>query len=973
MNTKQPLELLVSLSDLKSICFKYKKLILIAAIAGGLLGLTYSLTRPIEYVVEASFKEKGSSSGSGESSMSALLMMSGDSNEQEAISIFSSRRLMETLAKRLNMQLAIKENHYTPGIFGKIRDNLKLSYSVYKERSKPSLYDTKYILLPSNIYYTHETPLALQIQFLNNNTFKVSSDDKDYGTGQLDTPFITSDFSFTLASNEPQLTSRNFQATLIPLTPLAEGLKKIVSIKANEYDKSLFLLTYRHPERHFAANVLNTLMTSYKDYLQEEQNRIAQEQLAYLENRQNKLGHQLQTLMNAHAEETSNDLSTFGSANSEIAMQYLVSNQQKYQEKKQNVELEMKRLHKAQQEGYAYFEHYATGNDVVTVHQTLNQIRDLKQQADAISVAVRNSSEVSPETMQENFTKQIEELYQARRYSDETDQLIADVESDLLHETSYTIFDNPKYLVRAWHEQLHSHLAKEQEHQDDSWQDTKTTFRSYLGNLSRYFQVVAQTLQERLAHQQISPSEFEGIDLKTANDLFTSYSAQLDQAEANILQHQFIIEEMKDPDFEITALSPSLADPVSQEMIQKASIIRMSLKDENNRSVKEQERLRSELDLQKRVLTVHLEQMIKLQRLKHSLIKEKIHGLQNTTLALIDQKISILEKHLADYIESRLATLDHEKEVIDTHLKTVRTEMAALPQKRVSEQLIQQRMEMNKRMIEELSRLVESKNISNNLETNQSTALDAAIAPVYPRQPHILLLTVAGALGGAFMAICGCLLGSIATGVRASPENLKLANQNVSGSISSQLNTLSDIKLLRDSDLDTLRKLITFFNTQPTKQHTILVVQGNGPDLVPHLGHLLQLQDKKVLTLSLTFDQQGTLPGLIQYLEGQAAMPTVTHQGYGDMISAGGIYRFNHELLSSPKFDQLLETLQKKYDWIFAVTKDRADEARLRTLMARYSEALVVITDESLNEIAPVLDFGLEKEHAVTYVFASNQ
>ena len=80
-----------------------------------------------------------------------------------------------------------------------------------------------------------------------------------------------------------------------------------------------------------------------------------------------------------------------------------------------------------------------------------------------------------------------------------------------------------------------------------------------------------------------------------------NYNRALNDVQANIRQLDFMIDQLKHPDFEVTSLSSIQNDFVTNEMVSKASQIVQTIKDQNNRSAKEIERLKDQLNVAKRI------------------------------------------------------------------------------------------------------------------------------------------------------------------------------------------------------------------------------------------------------------------------------------------------------------------------------------------------------------------------------------
>ncbi len=246
--------------------------------------------------------------------------------------------------------------------------------------------------------------------------------------------------------------------------------------------------------------------------------------------------------------------------------------------------------------------------------------------------------------------------------------------------------------------------------------------------------------------------DFQGIDLKTSQDLFVSYTHKLNEIESQMMQNKFIINKMNQEDFELSSLATILNDQISLDMSTKATLLAINLKDSNNRSLKEQERIKEDLDLQKRFLSTHLENANQLLSLNENLMHYKVKSLQNMTLGLVKQQISLLQDNLAEYIQSRIHNLKAEAEIIEQHKLELMNQMTALPSKWVSEKMINLEMEVNQKMVEEVSKLVETKNISSNLEIIQSTVIDEAKAPIHPKSSRPFLFAVLGSIIGSLFS-----------------------------------------------------------------------------------------------------------------------------------------------------------------------------------------------------------------------------
>jgi len=399
-------------------------------------------------------------------------------------------------------------------------------------------------------------------------------------------------------------------------------------------------------------------------------------------------------------------------------------------------------------------------------------------------------------------------------------------------------------------------------------------------------------------------------------------------------------------------------------MIKKASTLVLTLRDQNNQSVREQERLKEELDLQRTFLSLHLKQTVQLMQLNKQLIDEKVFALQNVSIELIHRQISLLENTLKDYLESRLENLRQERVLINEHLKHIRNDMASLPKKWAAEQLLEQEVETNKLIVEEIAKMVESKNITHNLEMIQSAPIDLSIPPVHPIMPKVFLFTILGFLfGGLFGS--GLAFGkTITKGIDASPDNLRQMGYSVAGKLSSGYHG-DGAAPISDGDLETLRRLQSYVDPEGK---LLLLVEGRGPDYSKDLSALFKKKNKKVLRIYLDFDSSTSdiKSGLLQYLEGSVSSPTIHSGEEGDLILPGGMSRFSTELLSSEAFHSLIDQLKQRYDWIIGITHASPASVEADSLLTLFPNVVVTLSDEKVEELSNYPD------RKTVFLFASN-
>lgn len=970
-----PDELLLTFQDVKHIIRKNARKIWLSATFFALLAFLFGISRPITYQAEGTFKEKSKSqSGMNKSLITQLV---GESSDSDALTLMSSRKIAEQLVLKMGWQAVLVKDEYAFPLFSwqNIKNNLLTEYALLRNYKTPIINDRTKEIQVESVYYPAEIPIKLSLRVESKNAYTLYlPNGKELGTGIFGKPFSNELFSITLLNlAHTSLKGVEYHLTLLPLGKLAENVLKDMKIENDKIDKSLIKIALKHPDRHQAAAALEKLMATYQEHLHNDHQRTSDLQVDYLVQRQKEMASQLAEVMHKHADTLSSDLSNTGFATSGKAMEFLAQNQQSLKQKLLSLELDLQRLENMRQSDAMDFEGVSTSSSHEPINRISAEIRSLKQQADALNLAIRNSP-TNSQAFQQSFTNQLNELDEVKNTYHDANLMLASLENNELPQAYPSLLENPKFIVKMWYERA---KACSMSNDPAKWLQCKQSFVDYLTQLAYYLNNYQHNIEERLAHQQTPLAEFQGINLQTAKEIYINYSKDLSESEAQAIQQRFIISQISDPAFEISSLSTVLTDPISTQMISKASDIILSLKDSDNRSIKEQERLKADLAIQKGFLITHLQQTQQLLELRQQFLKEKILSLQSINLSLIHEQISLLENQIKKYISNAIANHLQEQKLLNDNLHELRLEMAAFPQKWASEQMIEQQMKINQTMVEEITKLVESKNISNNLEKIQSAPLDSPIIPLHPKSPRLLLLILIGGVLGSLLSIAWVLAQSISKGIETTAEHLQQAGMHVSGPLSRKAHNVDEKNRLLDNDLDTLRRLIGFLQqdkstakSAPAGQ-TLAILKSLGPNYAPTLAQLLALQGLKTLVIDLSFEESAPSDnGLLQYLEGKVNQPAITRQKSYDQMTSGGFCRYANELLSSQLFQDLLSKLKAQYDWILIVSKALPESAEAENLLKISPNAIVSLTGESWQQLRQYLQHARLPHHRVSFIIA---
>ncbi len=304
------------------------------------------------------------------------------------------------------------------------------------------------------------------------------------------------------------------------------------------------------------------------------------------------------------------------------------------------------------------------------------------------------------------------------------------------------------------------------------------------GPLLEQILFLSQVRQQRdlmnlsLIADNAASTENDGLSLETSRELYIHFCKAQSNLDEQIEKMHYLSKKVLDPNFEISSLGTALEDQVSRQIIHQASEISLALQEEGARSEKEKERLRAQMQRQRDFLKDHLLHTAHLQELQKQTVQENKAGLQRNILNLLDKQIVLAQKKIKEGIQTRLSSIQEEEKQQQLHMGHINKEMSGQPEKWMHEEMVKQNMDLNKVVIEEISRLVETKNISHHLDMIRSEPLMLAEPPLKPNFPSFFFF---GCLGALATGLGYLFYAAAVHGVKATSENLKRSGYAVLG------------------------------------------------------------------------------------------------------------------------------------------------------------------------------------------------
>src|SRR3989339_1372274 len=662
METK---EVFFAWKDVKRLFLRKKKIYKFFLIGSFFGVLLLFLMGPVRYQATATFKESKQEygvKGQSEFLMSVLQSAASFSREEGVQSMFASRTLIREVVNQLGLQVDNKEF-----VLLRLIKNIRANFSAELGMSVSKINPFQFSHVLSDI----EKPISFFITFQEADLFEVLNDKKQkVAEGRLGCPTFCFDSSFQLdrAENIKRGKLYSFQ-----ITPWFDVVKKMASslvIQSHKKDKNILSLKFVYKEAKKSAEFVNALMFAYQEYLKKENEEISRLQMNYLDKRQSELMEKYEESLSSH-------------------MNFLDEN------------LEGSGFMTLKQES----ETLAKPNE-----EFLGRLYDLDLQLSRLSARKKEKKEKKNLQLALDIEDPLEKLYAKRQelliQNDLEKQRMLDKEIQnlfvFLDQKDTSLFEGkiPQGLSSAF-------LKGLQEIQKCSIEDGKVKEKK-----ESLKKILERDCKEKIQSHLFY--ELEGINPETAQKLFVEYNEQLDALRVQVGQLQEVKDKILLPEFEIASLSSLLTDPVSLEMIQKAGQKNLELHDKANYSLKDIERIQNGLDVQKRFLLQHIQQILSLQELKMKLFEEKITSLQQTSIH----------------------QLEVEKELVQKQLLSLKDRMKSLPGKWKRENELKMKRDLSLSVIEGLTQLSESKNIDAELFQVGSKPIDLAFVP---HKPHLRL------------------------------------------------------------------------------------------------------------------------------------------------------------------------------------------------------------------------------------------
>jgi len=906
---------LITYTDLKHLFLRHRTKIKKGALFCGLAVFAFLLLKEPSYRVEAAFKQGTKPSEASSQMKEVFQQLLPPTLESGVATTMRSQEVLRDAVETLGLQISPKREFFLWRGLRRIGENLRAELTTSLSDKDPFYFE--------GVSYSGEENLPFFIEWKGEERFYLlDQTKKKVSEGKIGEPIPFQSAHFTLKQLPRNVQKdRPYGFLMQPWMKVVEGLKKKLDVRPLKTDKNIFHLSFSARDRHFASTFLNQVMLSYQKRLKRENEVICEEQICYLKEREKQLIDDLERAFGDHVTYLVENIGKNGCMGFSQEWEMLKEPKTHYLSKLFQVDVELERLLLGKQPPFS--------GSLFDKEMNIKKVRGPSH--------LQRRAPLEEESIQQKLEMPlIAEIQQVDAQISEAKRLLHCLEKgEDLPPVAFLLSD-PKSTIAHLVEEIFKPQPDEE----------KAYSVSCLQGAIEQLELKYEMLSEDLGLQERGSHDFTGLSLETAQKLMIAYTEQKDRLQAEIKELVYLTDHLVSPDFELSSLATFIEGPVAGELIQRAGLVALQLKDESNRTPREQERLSELLTTQKHFLSQYIFQTVDLKKMRMKLLEDKINFLRRRTINL----------------------LRSEKDLLGQKLQEINVEMRTLPEKWKRESLLTLKQEMGSMMVQAVSELVENKTWNQKTFQVTSRPLDLAVPPLEPQHPGILLFSLIASLLGGAGSYLFFFCRSLFRGLPVSEENLRLSGLPVLGSLSQ--NGHSSLLEMREADLETLRRLAEFLAKEEGK--VTACVGGKYRDYSKALAEILAMRGKKVLLIECVFSREvEKRMGLWQFLHGLVETPPIYREGGYALLPSGATTRHGAELISSPGFSKLLSEVKSEYDTILLFSDASLTKAEAIGLLKIADRAIVTVQQESKELLAPYSDWAQKQgKERTTFIYA---
>lgn len=912
-------------SDIKELFCRSYFWIIVGVLVFGVAGFWVRSQVPVKHKIHAIFKDHEKNSGETKSAFNTLLKSIDVSVQKEGGHVLlTSTPVIQPVIEQLGLQGVVQERSILSESWLQCRRALSAELRV------PLVEEETFSF--KEISYSGERVKRFKLFFRSKEHFELRDrKERLIAIGEVGIPLTASDVTFTIETVPSELKLRfSYPFSILPFEEVCHHLLEKLETKPDKTNSEFIHIYFTDPKRCFGKKFVNALMESYRRYLLVENQSLTQAQMTYLEKRRDEYCQKMDGYLQTHVNYMKESLKERGAFTLGQHLPFFQERRLRYTGDLHALEMKRRRLSEA--DPWTFL---PAAQDVGTLQDNLHT---LSKEKDELSLAL--SSSFQNEEKIGHYVKQLDTLQKEK----------LETKAGIHQFFASLAFPN-KERERMLLSQQPSLLTGE----DLSYvQNKKKRFHHLLGNTSgltkqwcrqnlRLLTLQEEVLKKRLIAGIPVEQEYQGIDLKTARTLLLNTINKRDETDLHLNQMQVACRALEKDDVEYISLTAAFPDGISQGFVREMGELNQKLQRERDYTERESERLERKLQLKTNDLKRHMKETIALTQSDLERLDQRIQKIQRTIVDLLGQEIALVEKQIQDRIDEQLLYLDKEEELIRGQLYEVKSELSGVPDLWLKERQLQFSADLNQGMLESLVKLVESKNIENDVSILKAKPINPASTPIKAKSPLLCIFGGIGGLIGGMIVFAFLFFHALHHGFPMSLKNLRQKGKKVLGT------------LKRKEALETLRHLSLLLEDEQAK--VISLIMGTGQEFVTPLADLIASEKKQVLVIDFSPTKKIKPNGLAAYLEGKMDDPNIQSQSYGGRLSFAGSEEKIPELVKQKRFQDLIEKLKKSYDYLLLAFPVSSKKVLPKVVLPTCDHTVIRLDGDSMDDLSPYFEW----------------
>lgn len=703
----------ITLEDLKGICRRHAKPLILSGLCGAFLCMSFFLTKPPIYTVEAVFQEKARANSIGNQAGIATLVFGGkDLSSMSSTGLLLSRNMIGRAIESSGLQIT---RYYSSKLSRKFQ---LIAENVNKEDLKAFQFE--------NVKFEGENPCLFTVKFLNEKKFIVRCQEVDT-QGCLGEPLGLLGLNFSIVSTPKKLQiGKTYKFVISPLGDAIDRIEKQVEIKPAKQSRSMQSLVINSQDQRQGERFLKAWVKLYLSRTQAENAKLATSQLDYLSYRKralfNELDEEIEQGESYLRELINNNLAVSGAD-----LSGLLNKRAKIVEDLFEIKQEEQLLVKG---GIEYF-------------------------SDADGIYTADLARLNALKMQRN------KLWLNKLCFGKTEELQLEFNKDAL-----ASINQGRARLHTFENSILTALKKANVKPSQALKRQTHALKEILES-----ERIAN--EERLLLNVGELKELEGVTLETAQSLFLKYSSLRDNTISYLEDLKQLQDRLKSESNvgAIFAFRHAIPDAsLAEELVR----LHHQISDADNLLEREAKRLKLRFSTVKEMLLSQINQLLDCNRQKVRTLTEQMRRTNEYVLDASNREILTLEKNLSQKAHLVQEKLQMTREFMEEELMQLDKRMLGVPRLISNEKRLEFHLTVTQKMLEGITKLIDQKILEKNLELAASGLIDEPFLRKAPSNRSPLIFAAVGGFTGVSITFGILLLLTLLQGMPINVSQLRL-------------------------------------------------------------------------------------------------------------------------------------------------------------------------------------------------------